>query len=79
MRFISVPFAMAIILFKSFSSKWISCCILDILSKSEYDVTEINAVVSLCFCYQRAGDEIVRLTKEHDEKVEVKLGTINRK
>ena len=79
MRFISVLFAMAIILFKSFSSKWISCCVLDILSKSEYDVIEINAVVSLCFCYQRAGDEIVRLTKEHDEKVEVKLGTINRK
>lgn len=30
-------------------------------------------------CLQRAGDEIERLTKERDEKVKVKLGTINGK
>ena len=40
---------------------------------------EINTVVSLCFCLQRAGDEIERLTKERDEKVEIKSGMINRK
>ena len=26
--------------------------------------------VTLCICFQRAGDEMARLTKEHDEKVQ---------
>ena len=26
--------------------------------------------VTLCICFQRAGDEMARLRKEHDEKVQ---------